>query len=165
MNVKSIGGKEFLIVNTINENSLNPFYINVEKIRYIREYKEKDKKYQNRWGLVIGEKIFATDEFENLHNINPGETINIGKETFLCVLGNSLSGVSENKMMSKHFLNMNNVIYMRKYFDKKDPDETNDSNKNVSEKGVFSDEIDKFAIITVDNRTLPVGDVFTEMVK
>lgn len=50
MNIKSIGGKEFLIVNTINENSLNPFCINVEKIRYIREYKEKDKKHQNRWG-------------------------------------------------------------------------------------------------------------------
>lgn len=115
-------------------------------------------------GLVIGDKIFATDELGDLHKVNPGETINLGNEVFLCVLGNSLTGASENKTMSKHFLNMNNVIYMRKYFDKKDTGETKSNYKYDGENGVLSNEIDKFAIITIDNRTLPVGDVFTEMI-
>lgn len=161
MNIKSIAGKEFLVIDSFSENKdLNPFYINISRIRYFREYVDAENsrrpnKENKPWAIIIGEKMFATDSIEGLNDIKPGEEISIGGGNFLCVMGSSLTG----KPATRHLVNLDNILYMRKYVDN-DP-EARKSDKNVSKNGENTPEIDKFALITIDNRVLPIENIIS----
>lgn len=171
MNIKSIAGKEFLVISSFSEKqSLNPFYINIAEIRYLREYVDGDiskrtNKANNPWAVQIGEKMFATDCIEGLNDIKAGDEISIGKFTFLCVMASSLT----NKPFSKHLINVNNILYMRKYVDndpeaKKNaylPGKQEKNNTFVSKNDENTAEIDKFALITVDNRVIPIENIIS----
>jgi hypothetical protein len=152
MNIQSIGGKDFLVVDTINESrSLNPFSINVSQIRYLREYTTNNKK--PAWAVIIGDKMFATESIDiDASELIAGEIYKVGSVDFLCVVASSLT----QKFSSKHLINFEKILYMRKFFEKGEGLEK--SNKNDSKSDDISSEINKFAIITVDNRTIPIED-------
>lgn len=154
MNTQSIGKNEFLVVDILNESrNLNPFSININQIRYLREYQTAKK--EPAWAIFLGEKMFAAQvPGLNASDLNPGETYSIGSVDFLCVVASSLT----EKYSSKHLINFEKILYMRKYFKKEDDSFGDKSYKNDSKSDDNSSKINKFAIITVDNRTIPIED-------
>lgn len=161
MNIKSIAGKEFMLIDAFSEKaSLNPFYINIAEIRYLREYVEADNsKRQNKgtkpWAIQTSVKMFATDGMEGLNDLAPGDEIALGATKFLCVMASSLTGMP----FSKHLVNVNSILYMRKYVNN-DP-EAKKTNNFVSKTGENTPEIDKFALVTVDNRVIPIENIIS----
>lgn len=147
MNVQSIGGKEFLVIDTFEDRSkhLNPFSINIKQIRYIREY--TDEKIKNAWAVFVGEKMYPTIDALGINNVIPGDIVKIGSEKFLCAEGNSLTGASK----CRYLINFDNVLYMRKFVNKDKP------NKNDINDVKEADNFNKFAIVTIDDRIITVN--------
>jgi hypothetical protein len=146
MKVVCKGKAEFLEVNTFGDGKfLNPFYINIDHIRYIREYTEVKESDKKAWAIFVGNKMFTTNEDLGLSRSIPGDTVKIGSRTFECFEGSSLS----EKINCLFFVNYDNVLYMRKYI-------INDKDgKNYKNDRVNDSENHKFAIITVDERMIP----------
>jgi hypothetical protein len=84
--------------------------------------------------------MYPTREL-NFDHVKIGDVIKIGNTEFECATTTSLT----EKDKYKTLINYKNVLYIRKYL-KKD-------NKNDSKN---SENLDKFAIITVDERIIPV---------
>jgi len=149
MKVVCKGKAEFLEVNVFGESKfLNPFFINIDHIRYIREYTETKEQGKKAWAIFVGNKMFTTFEDLGLSRSIPGDTVKIGSRTFECFEGTSLT----EKINCLFFMNYDNVLYMRKYI-------TNDKDgKNYKNDRKSEPENDKFAIITVDERIIP-GDI------
>jgi hypothetical protein len=131
-------GVTFLKINVFGESQhLNPFSINTDQIRYIRKYTDAK---EDAWAVIVGEKMYPTREL-NFDHVKIGDVIKIGNTEFECATTTSLT----EKDKYKTLINYKNVLYIRKYL-KKD-------NKNDSKN---SENLDKFAIITVDERIIPV---------
>jgi hypothetical protein len=142
MKIECKGNVTFLKVELFGESQhLNPFMINTDQIRYIREYHDT----KNAWAIIIGQKMFTTRDL-NLDDIQVGERVKIGNTEFECSLTTNLT----EKSTFKTFINYNNVLYMRKYM------------KKESEN---SEKLDKFAIITVDERIIPVYEYGHESIR
>jgi len=133
-------GVTFLKIEVFSNESkhLNPFNINTDQIHYIREYSD-DKGNIDGWAIMIGQKLYPTRDL-NFDHIEIGETVEIGNTAFLCCTTTSLT----EKAKYKTLINYKNILYTRKYM----PDRRNE-NKN-------SDNLDKFAIVTVGERIIPV---------
>lgn len=143
MNIEVKGDVEFVVVDTITSSKhLNPFYININHIRYLREYinDDKDSKSKKALAFMLGEKMLITDDIIGIDNYNYGDKLKIGSVEFVCVEG---SGLTDSSSKCKYFINYNNALYMRKYIDKNDK----------------SGASDKFAVITIDERTVPIGNM------
>ena len=149
MKVEVKGGTEFLVINTLGDSKhLNPFYINIGQIRYIREYfflNEKKEVTSTGYALFVGSKMMITKDVPELDDIKIGGKINIGSQEFICAEGSGLT----NKNKCKYFLNYQNAFYLRKYVDE-------NVNKNSSQNGENSSGNDKFAVVTIDERIIPV---------
>lgn len=146
MKVICKGKAEFLEVCTFGDGKfLNPFYINIDHIRYIREYTETKEQDKKAWAIFVGNKMFTTFDDIGLGRSIPGDTVKIGSKTFECFEGTSLT----EKMTCLFFVNYNNVLYMRKYISN---DKDGKSYKNDRK---VDGENHKFAIITVDERIIP----------
>lgn len=131
-------GVTFLRINVFGESQhLNPFKINTNQIRYIRKYTDTKG---DGWAVIIGDKMYPTRDL-NFDHVKNGDVIKIGNTDFECATTTSLT----EKDKYKTLINYQNVLYIRKYL-KKD-------NKND---GKSSENLDKFAIITVDERIIPV---------
>lgn len=133
------GGVTFLNVEVFGECAhLNPFSINTDQIRYLREYYDDNGKCVG-WAIVVGQKMYPTREL-NFDHIKIGETITIGGTMFECCKTTTLTQKEEYKTL----INYKNVLYVRKYLkDRKSGDKT-------------PDKSDNFAIITVDDRVIPL---------
>jgi hypothetical protein len=140
MKIETRGGISFLKVDIFykeyvkEEIELNPFMINIDQIRYIREYNDD---IANAWGIFVGNKMFATRDID--FDFEIGKTIRIGNTDFECAITSCLNG----KEHYRTLINYKNVIHTRKYFSK---DTENQEN------------LDKFAIITVDERIIAVNE-------
>jgi hypothetical protein len=115
---------------------LNPFRINTDQIRHIREYTDSKG---GGWAVVVGQKMYPTRDL-NFDDFKVGDVVEIGNTKFECAITTSLTERDSYKTL----INYKNVLYTRKYL-KKD-------NGN----GESSEKIDKFAIITVDERIIPI---------
>jgi hypothetical protein len=143
MNIKCKAGVEFLTINVVGDSEhLNPFDINIEQIRYIREYADKFSFSKNKmWAIVIGNKMYATKDLNFDESFIVGDTVEIGNTMFECCITTSLTEIAEYKTLVNH----KNTLYIRKYL--------KNNNKNDSNN---SENLDKFAIITKDERIVPV---------
>lgn len=139
MNIVCKADVEFLQVNVMGESQhLNPFSINIEQIRYIREFKNETSKQE--WAIVIGGKMYPTRDLD-FSEVKIGDVVEIGKTKFECCLTTSLTEKSELKTLVNH----KNTLYVRKFL--------KNDNKNDSKS---SEKLDKFAIITIDERIVPI---------
>ena len=106
MKIESKGEVEFLVINTIGDSShLNPFYVNIRQIRYIREYlffNEKKEVTSIGYALFIGSKMMITKEVDVLDGVKSGESVRIGSQEFICSEGSGLT-------------NKNKCRYIRNY--------------------------------------------------
>lgn len=140
MNIKCKAGTEFLTVNTVGDSEhLNPFDFNIENIKCIREYPTQDKNTK-LWAIVIGNKNYVTKDLD-FSDVLVGDTVEIGSIMFECCITTSLTERAEYKSLINH----KNTLYIRKYLKK--------NNKNDSNN---SENLDKFAIITKDERIIPI---------
>ena len=139
--IKCKGSVSFLEINVFGESQhLNPFSINTNQIRHIRE--DPDIKGDS-WAIIVGDKLYPTKDL-NFDNVKVGDVVKIGNTEFVCAITTSLT----ERERYKTLINYNNVLYIRKYL-KKD-------NKNDSKPIESSENLDKFAIVTVDERIIPV---------
>ena len=139
MNEKVVckAGVTFLTVEVFGESQhLNPFSINTDQIRYIRKYTDVKG---DGWAIMVGQKMYPTRDL-NFDDVNVGDVVTIGSTMFECCITTSLT----KKDTYKSLVNYKNVLYTRKYLEKSE----NDSK--------VSGKIDKFAIITVDERIIPI---------
>ena len=139
MNEKVVckAGVTFLTVEVFGESQhLNPFSINTDQIRYIRKYTDVKG---DGWAIMVGQKMYPTRDL-NFDDVNVGDVVTIGSTMFECCITTSLT----KKDKYKSLVNYKNVLYTRKYLEKSE----NDSK--------VSGKIDKFAIITVDERIIPI---------
>jgi hypothetical protein len=135
------GSVSFLKINVFGESQhLNPFSINTNQIRHIREYPDTKG---DGWAVIVGDKLYATRDL-NFDDVNIGDVVKIGNTEFICAITTSLT----EKERYKTLINYNNVLYIRKYL-KKD-------NKIDSKPIENYDNLDKFAIVTVDERIIPL---------
>jgi hypothetical protein len=135
------GGVTFLKINVFGESQhLNPFRINTNQIRYIRKYTDMKG---DGWAVIVGDKMYPTRDL-NFDGVEVGDVIKIGNTDFECAITTSLT----ERQKYKTLVNYQNVLYVRKYLKK---DNKNDSNNVES-----SDNLDKFAIVTVDERVIPL---------
>jgi flavorubredoxin len=95
------------------------------------------------WAVIVGDKMYPTRDL-NFDDVEIGDVIKIGNTEFECATTTSLT----EKDKYKTLINYNNILYTRKYF-KKD----NKFDSNIVES---SDNLDKFAIVTVDERVIPL---------
>ncbi len=154
MNVICKADVDFLQVNVFGESAhLNPFNINISHIRYIREYSNSNND-KNEWAIMVGDKMYPTRDL-NFDNIKIGDVVNIGSTKFECVLTTSLTEKKEIKTLVNH----KNTLYIRKFIKK---DNKLDYKKDIKIDGKISENTDKFAIITIDDRIVPF---FNENVK
>lgn len=142
-NIKIItkGNTDFIEIEVIgNSENLNPYYVNINNIRYIRSY--KDKNNNNACAIFVGNKMFITKDYFGLDNMKPGDEFSIGnisKVYFTCCEGlisdkpeSNLETRAEartnfksnGKQNSKHhynnlptiyFINHQHTLYIRKY--------------------------------------------------
>ena len=137
------GNVEFIEVTTFGEGKfLNPFYINLDHIRYIREYTDSTKK---GWAIFVGKKMLTTFDDLGLNRCIPGDMVKIGSRHFECCNGGSLT----DKISCLYFVNHANVLYIRKYI------ENDKGEKKYKIDRKDDGEKHKFAIITVDERIIP----------
>ena len=130
------GGVTFLKINVFGESQhLNPFRINTNQIRYIRKYTDVKG---DGWAVIIGDKMYPTRDL-NFESVKVGDVVKIGNTDFECAMTTSLT--EKEKYIS--LINYQNVLYTRRYLKK---DNKIDS-KNP-------DNLDKFAIITIDERII-----------
>ena len=146
-------GVYFLKIEVFGESQhLNPFRINVNQIRYIRRYNDVKG---DCWAVIVGEKMFPTRSLDFDH-VKVGDVVKIGDTEFECAITTSLT----EKDKYKTLINYNNILYTRKYLRKgennKYLENDNNNNKNVNKIAKSSENLDKFAIITVDERIIPV---------
>ena len=151
--VECKAGVYFLKIEVFGESQhLNPFRININQIRYIRSYNDVKG---DCWAVIVGEKMFPTRSLD-FDNVKVGEIVKLGNTEFECEITTSLT----EKDKYKTLVNYNNVLYTRKYLKKgennKYLENDNNNNKNVNKIVKSSDNLDKFAIITVDERIIPV---------
>ena len=140
MNVECKAGVTFLKIDVFGESQhLNPFRINTDHIRYIRKYTDAKG---DGWAVVVGDKMYPTRDL-NFDSLEPGDVVEIGTTKFEVSITTSLTEKDNHKY--KTLINYKNVLYSRKYLKK---DNKIDS-KNC-------ENLDKFAIITVDERIIPV---------
>ena len=140
-NVEFKAGVTFLKIDVFGESQhLNPFRINTNQIRTIRKYADDRG---DAWAVCVGDKMYPTRDL-NFDHVNIGDVIKIGNTEFECVTTTSLTERGKYKTL----INYQNVLYIRKYL-KKD-------NKFDSKSSGSSENLDKFAIITVDERIIPV---------
>lgn len=138
MNIICKADVEFLEINVFGESQhLNPFKINIEHIRYIREYSSNNK---NEWAIIVGNKMYPTRDLD-FSKTEIGDVVEIGKTKFECCLTTTLTEKKETKTLVNH----KNTLYTRRFLKN---DNKNDLNN--------SENIDKFAIITIDERIMPV---------
>jgi hypothetical protein len=148
MKIKCKAGTEFLTINVVGDSEhLNPFDFNIEKIKSIREYapsySKTDKSSSQKkkmWAIVIGSKVYATNDLD-FDDTLIGDTVEIGSFMFECCITTSLTERAEYKTLINH----KNTLYIRKYL--------KNNNKNDSNN---SENLDKFAIITKDERIVPI---------
>lgn len=141
MNVECKAGVTFLKIDVVGSSRhLNPFRINTDHIHYIRKYKDSNI---DAWAVFVGDKMYVTKDL-NFDSAGIGNVIEIGNSQFEVAITTSLTDSFRHKTL----INYKNVLYSRKYF-KKD-------NKNDSTNCINSQNIDTFAIITVDERIIPV---------
>lgn len=141
MNVECKAGVTFLKINVMGSSRhLNPFRINTDHIHYIRKYKDS---HIDAWAVFVGDKMYVTKDL-NFDEELIGNVVEIGDTQFEVAVTTSLTDSFRHKTL----INYKNVLYSRKYF-KKD-------NKNDSVDCQNSQNIDTFAIITVDERIIPV---------
>lgn len=141
MIIEAKNGSDFMVITASNENNskLNPFQINISEIRYMREYLDAQGQ-ANGMAIFVGGKMFHSKadiqttlgfSFEN------GKKITIGNTEFFCVKGGSLT----DRVFSFYLINTKKILYVRKFI----PDNAGNSNEN-----------DKFAVITVDERMIQI---------
>ena len=96
------GNTDFIEIEVIGgAENLNPYYININNIRYIRRY--KDKNNNNACAIFVGNKMFIAKDCFGLENMKPGDEFSIGnvsKVYFTCSEG-LVSDKSESKKDSK----------------------------------------------------------------
>ncbi len=147
MKIVSKAGTEFIVIEVFGDSEhLNPFSINAEHIRYIREHMDDKTHKPNGWALFMGSKMFTTTTDLGINECKHGDEITIGTTKFLCVEGSSLNG----KDKGRYWVNFSKILYSRKFIESKD-DKSNKIDSNNSEK------MDKFAIMTIDERMIPIS--------
>jgi hypothetical protein len=140
MKIENNAGTEFLVLNVEGDSrNLNPYRINISEIRYIREY--IDMGVANGLAIFVGNKMLHTKEDLKAHigvtKFENGTNLKIGDSEFFCVKG---SGLTE-KEYTFHLINTKKILYVRSF---------------VTDNKVKSEENDKFAIITVDERIIQI---------
>ena len=146
MNIECKAGVTFLVINVLGSSRhLNPFKINTEHIHYIRKYKSTNEN-TDAWAVFVGDKMYVTKDL-NFDNELIGNIVEIGDSQFEVAITTSLTDTYRQKTL----INYKNVLYCRKYHFQK-------NNKNDSTNYQNSQNIDTFAIITVDERIIPVLD-------
>lgn len=143
MNIKCKAGTEFLTINVVGDSEhLNPFEFNIEQIKCIREYPNKSHNDNTKlWSIVIGNKVYATKDLD-FDNVMVGDTVEIGSTMFECCVTTSLTERAKYKSLINH---KKHTLYIRKYL--------KNNNKNDSNN---SENLDNFAIITNDERIVPI---------
>lgn len=139
MKIEEKNGSDFLVITATNDNmNLNPFQINIPEIRYMREYLDGQGR-PDGMAIFVGGKMFHSKadaqaalgfSFEN------GKNVMIGGTEFFCVKGGSLT----DRVYSYYLINTKKILYIRKFI----PNEGS------------SDENNKFAVITVDERMIQI---------
>jgi hypothetical protein len=139
MNVEVKNGSDFLVITVEGgDTKLNPFQINIPEIRYMREYLDEQGQ-ANGMAIFVGGKMFHSKvdvqsalgfTFEN------GKNVMIGNTEFFCVKGGSLT----DRVFSYYLINTKKILYIRKFV----------------QNGGNSDENNKFAVITVDERMIQI---------
>lgn len=143
MNIECKAGVTFLKIEVFGESQhLNPFRINTDQIRYIRKYTDVKG---DGWAVVVGEKMYPTRDLD-FEGVQPGDVVEIGNTKFECAITTSLTEKDNHKY--KTLINYKHVLYSRKYLKKDNKNDRNDSKS--------SENLDKFAIVTVDERIIPV---------
>ena len=138
MEIESKGGTEFLVLNIENETRLNPFSINITEIRYIREYMDRDGQ-PDGLAIFVGNKMFHTrDDIKGFCGIvfDNGTTVMIGNSEYYCVKGSGLT----DRQRYFYLINTKKILYIRKFI----------------QNGDKSEESNKFAVITVDERIIQI---------
>ena len=170
MNIIKRGNVEFLEVNNIGgaeKVNLNPYYLNIKNIRYIRIY--KDKNIDNACAIFIGNKMFIIrDEFD-LCNKKPGDDLFIGSVCFSCCEGTPTDTKNDLKPHKSqptiYFVNHEHTLYIRKYIKLETVNQDSSySTKTIAQKTGGSatnddkkdSKIDIFAIVTTDERLIPI---------
>lgn len=151
MKIISKAGIEFLEIETFGDSAhLNPFQINIDKIRYIREFTdERDKSAKLAWAIIIGNKMYATKDDLGLNSVKVGDTVKLGSIAFKCEKGSGLTEKGE----SRYLVNYNNILFCRKFISN-DVDKTNKNDRKVAE---IPNNLNKFAIVTIDERIIPIN--------
>lgn len=146
MKIVSKVGTEMLEINVDGPSEhLNPFIINIEQIRYIREYEYEDK--SKGWAIVVGgNKFFPTKDLDFSH-VNTGDIIKIGNIDFACVIATALTGKNRYKTM----VNRKQIVYLRKFVD--GYEQNKKSNKNDI---AVCGNLDTFAIVWDNDRIMPI---------
>ncbi len=146
MEIVSKAGIELLKINVSGSSQhLNPFLINVDKIRYFREYKGFDE--SGGWCAVLGEKKLFPSMDLNFDHTEPGKSYKVGEVDFECVISVSLDGRKKYKTL----INNKQLLYMRKFAPSSK--QNKEYNKNDI---VYYENLDTFAIIWADERIMPV---------
>lgn len=144
LKIECKAGVTFLVINVFGESQhLNPFSINTNQIRYIRKY--TDVKGGDGWAVIIGDKMYPTRDLD-FDSLETGDVVKIGNTDFECTTTTSLT----EKEKYKTLINYNNILYIRKYLQK--------DNKSDSKN---SENLDKFALMTVDERIIPIINEIT----
>jgi len=145
-NIECKAGVTFLRIEVFGESShLNPFRINTDQIRHIREYTDSKG---GGWAVVVGQKMYPTRDLK-FDDFKVGNVVEIGNTKFECAITTSLTERDSYKTL----INYKNVLYTRKYL-KKDKTDGN---------GESYEKSDKFAIITVDERIIPIIEELTDV--
>lgn len=146
MEIVSKAGVELLKINVSGASQhLNPFLINIDKIRYFREYKGHGE--SEGWCAVIGDKKLFHSLDLNFDHVEPGKSYKIGGVDFECVISVSIDGLKKYKTL----VNNKRLLYMRKFVTSQKSNVENNKNDIV-----YYENLDTFAIIWADERIMPV---------